>query len=83
MRPVELVLSRLKSVRRCSDVQYTAKCPVHDDHHPSLSVKEAEDGRVLMYCHAGCRFEDIVRALGLELTDLFDTSSGYGGGRGR
>ena len=26
---------------------------------PSLSIKEAEDGKVLMHCHAGCDLNDI------------------------
>ena len=31
----------------------TARCPTHDDRHPSLSVTE-RDGRLLVHCHAGC-----------------------------
>jgi hypothetical protein len=26
---------------------------------PSLSINEAEDGKVLMHCHAGCDLNDI------------------------
>ena len=37
-------------------------CPAHDDRDPSLSV-DAVDGRVLIYCHAGCSFERIRDAL--------------------
>lgn len=50
----------------------TARCPAHDDRAPSLSVTEADDGRVLVYCHAGCETETIVAALGLTMADLFD-----------
>ena len=52
---------------------YVAICPVpaHDDHHPSLSVKEGEDGRALVKCHKGCKFEEIVAAVNLEPRDLF------------
>jgi hypothetical protein len=38
-------------------------CPAHNDAHPSLSVDVAEDGRVLVHCHAGCSQEDVVEAL--------------------
>ena len=31
----------------------TARCPAHDDRHPSLSITE-RDGKLLAHCHAGC-----------------------------
>lgn len=46
-------------------------CPSHDDKSPSLSVGEGDDGRALVYCHAGCSVADVVGALGLGLGDLF------------
>jgi hypothetical protein len=51
--------------------EITAQCPAHEDQHPSLSVSEGEDGRALLFCHAGCAFEDVLSALGLEATDAF------------
>jgi hypothetical protein len=51
-----------------------ALCPAHDDRNPSLSVTVASDGRVLLNCHAGCKTEDIVKALGLTLADLFPSN---------
>lgn len=68
--PLDRVLSRLESVKR-SGAGWIARCPAHDDHHPSLSVQEGRDGRVLLKCHAGCLPKQIVRALGLEMRDLF------------
>jgi hypothetical protein len=46
-------------------------CPAHADGVPSLSVAQATDGKVLLHCFAGCEVEDVVRALGLVLSDLF------------
>ena len=46
-------------------------CPAHDDHNPSLSVKEGKEG-VLIRCHVGCKTEDVVTAVGLTMADLFD-----------
>lgn len=46
-------------------------CPVHDDRRPSLHLKEAEDGNLLMLCRAGCPTEEILAAVGLQWADLF------------
>jgi hypothetical protein len=83
MTPIEDVLSRLSAVKKRGE-QYTARCPAHHDKTPSLSVKEGRDGRVLMFCHAGCTLDEIVRALGLRLSDLFpvDDRRGRRGGEG-
>ncbi len=42
---------------------WMARCPAHDDHNPSLSLKDADDGQVLVKCHAGCSQEAVVGAL--------------------
>src|ERR1035437_6653721 len=39
-----------------------ALCPGHDDHTPSLSIREV-DGKILLHCHAGCSQRDAVEAL--------------------
>jgi hypothetical protein len=55
---------------------YTAKCPAHEDGSASLSVADGEKG-VLVKCQAGCNTEDVCRALGLAVADLFkDTGKG-------
>ena len=41
------------------------------DQVPSLVVTAA-DGQVLMYCHAGCHTEDVLKAIGLTPADLYD-----------
>ena len=73
MSQVDLVLSRLRRVRR-SGGGWVACCPAHEDRSPSLSVREGRDGRVLVHCHAGCRPEDVVAATGLTMRDLFADS---------
>ena len=46
-------------------------CPGHDDHHPSLDVREGEDGRPLVQCRSrGCSFEEICRAIGRAPSDF-------------
>jgi hypothetical protein len=58
-------------VKRTGPGKWIAKCPAHDDRRPSLSVKEADDGKVLLHCWSGCGAAEIVNALGLSLADLF------------
>lgn len=70
----ELLLSRLDGVKDRGHGRWLAKCPAHDDRSPSLSVREADDGVVLLKCFSGCCVADIVAAVGLELRDLFPKS---------
>lgn len=40
-----------------------ARCPAHEDSNPSCSFKQGNDGRVLVYCHAGCSQRAVIEAL--------------------
>ena len=80
MTPVELVLSRLKGVKE-TESGYMAFCSAHDDSTQSLSVNEGREGRVLVYCHAGCALQDVIEAAGLDLADLFEQSGSPSGKR--
>lgn len=62
-------LDMLRGVKR-NGPAWTALCPAHEDRNPSLSVRE-NGGRILLHCHAGCRNEDILIAMGLTMADLF------------
>jgi putative DNA primase/helicase len=42
---------------------WTARCPAHDDRTPSLSIRDADDGKVLIRCHAGCNQEQVIATL--------------------
>ena len=78
-RPVDRVLGSLKGVKQTGSLgQWTARCPVHDDRHNSLAVKEKPDGTVLLNCFSGCTTESIVHHLGLKMRDLFPTSNESG-----
>lgn len=65
MTPLETVLDRLNKVRK-QGAGFTACCPAHDDRSPSLAVSEGSDGRVLLKCWAGCRYSQIMAAIGLD-----------------
>ena len=69
--PAELLLSLLSGVRQTGPGKWMARCPAHEDRSPSLSVRETDDGTVLINCFGGCGAADVVTAVGLELADLF------------
>ena len=48
---------------RKSDAGWMAPCPAHDDREPSLSICDADDGKVLVCCHAGCEQERVIANL--------------------
>jgi hypothetical protein len=56
---------------RGPEYKFVARCPAHEDRLPSLSVGEGVDRRAVLFCHAGCDTEEVVRALGLSWADLF------------
>jgi hypothetical protein len=53
-------------------------CPSHDDRNPSLSADVGSDGRVLLYCHAGCEVGDILDAMKLSPANLFEAEKHNG-----
>lgn len=71
MTPAQKLLDRLQKAKSTGKGRYMACCPAHDDRSPSLSIKECDDGRLLVHCFAGCPTGDVLEALGLSLTDLF------------
>ncbi len=71
MSAVELLLPRLESVRQTGPNRWIARCPGHEDHSPSLSIREVDD-RVLVHCFAGCSAADVMVGVGLGLSDLYD-----------
>ncbi len=73
--PLSNVVAQLHGMRKQGNA-LLARCPAHDDHHPSLKITETDDGTVLLKCWAGCSTSEIVGAIGLELRDLFPGNSG-------
>lgn len=57
------------------DNGYTCKavCPCHKDNQASLGITyDDKDCKTLINCLAGCDTRDILKAVGLKMTDLFD-----------
>lgn len=70
MSPVENLLQRLEMVKGRNN-SWTARCPAHADRSPSLAVRQAEDGRVLLHCFGGCETESVLSSVGMSMSDLF------------
>ena len=64
------ILARLDAVRSRGTNRWQARCPAHEDRNPSLAIAEGERG-LLVKCWAGCTLDEITRALGLTVRDLF------------
>src|SRR5476651_1498349 len=62
---------------RRAGLGWTARCPAHDDKTPSLSIRDADDGKLLVYCFAGCASEEVIGAL--RHRGLWPTGSGAKG----
>lgn len=72
------LLDKLVGTRRIGVNRWVTKCPAHEDRSPSLSVKELNDGRILLHCFAGCDIHSIVSSIGFELSDLYPDSHKIG-----
>ena len=75
--PLSNFISRLEKVRKTGPGRYVACCPAHEDKSPSMTIRELDDERVLLHCFSGCSIHEIVRAVGLTLTDLFPREPGH------
>lgn len=63
------VLQRLEGLRAGPE-DWKARCPAHDDRDRSLNIKLGREG-LLLKCHAGCSFQSVCSALGLQPKELF------------
>ena len=67
------ILNRLKKVKRTGPDKWIACCPSHGDKSPSLAIRDC-NGTILIKCFAGCNANEIVSAIGMNLSDLFPPS---------
>lgn len=65
------ILDRLDRVKKIAPERWIASCPIHNTKGQALSIREV-DGRVLMHDFGGCGTDEILQALGLTVSDLFE-----------
>jgi putative DNA primase/helicase len=85
-RPIDIVIARLEArgmnPRGAGPGQWKSRCPVHKGDGFTLSIREEQDGTVLLHCHhvdAGrrtCSAKDIAEELDMQFRDLFPARLG-------
>jgi hypothetical protein len=65
------VLDPLEVIAAREPGRYIATCPAHADGSASLRVTVLDDGKVLLYCFAGCETVKVMDSLWLGWSDLW------------
>jgi hypothetical protein len=79
--PIDLVLSRAEphGLRANGPTRWRMVGICHGGKNPSsVSIGLGDNGAVLLRCWAGCSADQVVHALGLELSDLFPPRESHG-----
>ena len=63
----------LGKAKRNTNGSYQVCCPAHEDEKPSLSIADGDKG-VILYCHAGCSFEEICGKIDVQPSELMRPS---------
>jgi len=74
---IDTLVAKLDKVAPAGNNRWKGCCPAHEDKTPSLSIKSADDGRILLHCFGGCSVQDVCESLGVEVTDLFPDGDGF------
>lgn len=61
-------------LREIKSGEWECRCPAHEDHKPSLWIKDHGD-KVVLACRAGCETADVLTAFGIRWGDLFVSDS--------
>lgn len=68
---IEIITSKLEKIKRSGTGRWMASCPSHADKTASLSLRQLDDGRILLHCFAGCNVDEVLSAIGMTINDLF------------
>lgn len=73
---INKIIEALKCCKKIGENRYQALCPAHDDRKASLSITDVGD-KILLHCHAGCELKDILNAMNLKESDLFNNKNEF------
>lgn len=71
LSPIDRLLPLLDRVKRTGPSTWMASCPTREDKHPSMTIRELDDGRVLLHDFGGDSVEEVLAAIGLTFSDLY------------
>lgn len=71
MIDIDYILNKLEKVKTLKGDKWMACCPAHNDKSPSLSIAY-KDGKILLHCFSGCSSLQVINALGIDFSELFD-----------
>lgn len=71
LSPIDRLLPLLDRVKRTGPSTWLASCPTREDKHPSMTIRELDDGRILLHDFGGDSVEEVLGALGLTFSDLY------------
>lgn len=78
MSAASKVLDRVDRAKSTKPGNWVAGCPCcQSKQGRPLSIRELEDGRLLLHAFCGCDTQSVLAALGLTLSDLFDKPLGH------
>ena len=73
MSALAKILDRLDRPKQTRPGQWMAGCPCcQSKRGRPISIRETDDGRVLLNAFCGCKTDDLLAALDLTLADLFE-----------
>lgn len=68
---IDTLLSKLERVKKTGAGRWVASCPCRDDKRPSMTIRELDDGRILIHDFGGSTPHEILNSIGLTFSDLF------------
>lgn len=73
---IDKIIEALKFCNKTGEHSYQALCPAHDDRKASLTITDVGN-KILLYCHAGCELKNILNAMNLKESDLFNDKTDF------
>ncbi|MGL1834942.1 hypothetical protein ACKVEX_15210 [Rhodocyclaceae bacterium SMB388] len=68
---IDALLSRLERVKQTGPGRWIASAPTRDDKRPSLTIRQLDDGRILLHDFGGDSVDAVLAAVGLDWSALF------------
>lgn len=77
MSVVHVLLDRLDRVTQSGPHSWRARCPSCGGKSQKISIRELDDGRVLIHDFGGCDVHEVLGAVGLTVSALFEKTTTY------